>query len=190
MSLVSHTELHHNTNPANRVSAPLPHGQRWYAVHTLPLNEPRAEHHLGNQCFPTFMPKRLKTVRHARKLTTIEAAFFPRYLFVVLDVSLDPWRKVNGTCGVSRLVMCGDEPQPVPRGIVEALIASTDDRGILQLGEKLQVGGPVRLMAGPFAEHLAVLDYLDEAGRVQVLLDLLGRQVRVTTTETNVLPLA
>jgi transcription antitermination factor NusG len=46
------------------------------------------------------------------------------------------------------------------------------------------------LMAGPFAEHLAVLDYLDEAGRVQVLLDLLGRQVRVTTTETNVLPLA
>jgi len=136
------------------------------------------------------MPKRLKTIRHARKLSTIEAAFFPRYLFVGLDVGHDPWRKVNGTYGVSRLVTCGDEPQPVPHGIVEALIASTDARGILQLVDRLKIGGPVRLMAGPFAEHLAILDHLDDSGRVRVLLDLLGRQVLITTMEANVIPLA
>jgi transcription elongation factor/antiterminator RfaH len=178
----------HNTNPPLLEAFTLCEAERWYAVHTLPLNEARAEYHLANQSFSTFMPKRLKTVRHARKSITVEAPFFPRYIFIVLDLNRDPWRKVNSTCGVSRLVMCADEPQAVPHGIVEALIASTGDRGILQLEEKLKVGGVVRLMAGPFADQLGRLEHLDDSGRVQVLLDLLGRQVRATTTATNVLP--
>jgi len=111
--------------------------------------EARAEDQLNRQAFRTFQPKRHKTVRHARRLSTVEASFFPRYLFIVLDSSRHRWRSVNGTFGVSRLLMRGDEPHPVPHGIVEALIAAADVRGILQLASKLQVGGPVRLMAGP-----------------------------------------
>jgi len=128
-------------------------------------------------------------VRHARKLRAVNAAFFPRYLFVVLDLARHQWRRVNGTYGVSRLVMRGEEPHPVPWGLVEALVASADPDGILQFGEKLQVGGPVRLLAGPFAEQLAVLDHLDDSGRVRVLLDILGRQVAISTRSNNLLPL-
>src|SRR5215470_9271327 len=124
--------------------------ERWYVVHTLPFAEARAEAQLRNQGFRTFQPKRHKTVRHARRLRTVEAPYFPRYLFVVLDLARHQWRKVNGTFGVSRLVMRGDQPHPIPRGVVEALIAAADARGILQLGGTLQVGGPVRLIAGPF----------------------------------------
>ena len=75
----------------------------------------------------------------------------------MLDLARHQWRSVNGTFGVSRLVMRGDQPHPVPHGVVEALIAAADARGILQLGRNLQVGGPVRLLAGPFAEQLAIL---------------------------------
>jgi transcription elongation factor/antiterminator RfaH len=167
----------------------LANSERWYAVHTLPFAEARAEGQLRNQGFQTFQPKRHKTVRHARRLNTVEAPYFPRYLFIVLDLGRDQWRRVNGTFGVSRLVMRGDQPHPVPPGVVEALIATADTRGILQLGDKLQVGGPVRLMAGPFAEQLAILDDLDDAGRVRVLLDILGRQVVISTAANNVLPL-
>jgi transcription antitermination factor NusG len=39
----------------------------------------------------------------------------------------------------------------------------------------LRVGGPVRLTAGPFIEQLAILDDLDDAERVRVLLDIFGR---------------
>jgi transcription elongation factor/antiterminator RfaH len=163
--------------------------ERWYAVHTLPFAEIRAEGQLNRQRFRTFQPKRHKTVRHARRLSTIEAPFFPRYLFVVLDVARHRWRSVNGTFGVSRLVMRGDEPHPVPRGVVEALIAAADARGILQLASKLQVGGQVRVMAGPFAEQLAILEELDDSGRVRVLLDILGRRVAISTSANNVLPL-
>jgi transcription elongation factor/antiterminator RfaH len=164
--------------------------ERWYTVHTLPFAEARAEAHLRRQGFRTFQPKRHKTVRHARRLSTVEAPFFPRYLFIVLDLARHQWRSVNGTFGVSRLVMRGDQPHPVPRGVVEALIEAADARGILQLARKLQVGSPVRLMAGPFAEQLAILNNLDDSGRVRVLLDILGRQVAISTGANDVLPVS
>jgi transcription elongation factor/antiterminator RfaH len=163
--------------------------ERWYVVHTLPFAEARADHQLQKQEFRTFQPKRHKTIRHARKLSTVEAPFFPGYLFIVLDLARHQWRSVNGTFGVSRLVMQGDQPHPVPRGVVEALIEAADARGILQLDRNLQLGGSVRLMAGPFAEQIAILDKLDDSGRVQVLLDILGRRVALSTDVNNLLPL-
>ena len=164
-------------------------GERWFAVNTLPFGETRAQRNLENQRFRTFMPKRRKTLRHARRMTTVEAPFFPRYLFLVMDPRRDQWRRVNGTFGVARLVMRGDAPHPVPRGVVEALVASADAGGVLDLVGNLRVGGAVRVMAGPFADQLAVLDQLDDSGRVRVLLDILGRQVVMTTEARNVMPL-
>src|ERR1700757_4719519 len=180
--------------PPDHKSAPMPPSilsgsERWYAVHTLPFAEARAEHQLRRQEFRTFQPKRYKTIRHARKLNTVEAPFFPRYLFIVLDLSRHQWRSINSTIGVSRLVMCADLPNPVPHGVVEALVEAADSRGILQFDRKLQLGESVRLLAGPFAEQIAILNKLDDAGRVQVLLHILGRQVQISTEANNLLPL-
>src|SRR5260370_28623535 len=116
--------------------------ERWYAVRTLPSAEARAEGQLHRQGFRTFQPKRHKTVRHARRSSTVEAPFFPRYLFIILDLARHQWRSVNGTFGVSRLVMGGDQPHPVSRGVVEALIAAADPGGLMQLGRKLHTGAP------------------------------------------------
>ena len=97
-------------------------------MHTLPFAEARAEGQLRNQELRTFQPKRHKTVRHARRLSTVERPIS---------------RAISSLCSIL--------------GATEALIATADARGILQLGDKLQVGGPVRLMAGPFAEQLATI---------------------------------
>jgi transcription antitermination factor NusG len=167
----------------------LDEGERWYAVHTLPFGELRAQEQLENQGFRTFLPKRHKTVRHARKLRHVDAAFFPRYLFVGLDLDRDRWRSVNGTYGVSSLVMRAGRPHPVPRGIVEALIASADAHGILLFGDQLKVGGTIRLLAGAFAEQLATLESLDDSGRIRVLLDILGRKVSISTDRHHVFPI-
>jgi transcription antitermination factor NusG len=113
------------------------------------------------------------------QLTTVVAPFFPRYMFIILDPARDQWRRVNGTLGVGGMVMQGDPPQPVPPGIVETLIASTASDGLLQLRPQLNVGDPVRLTQGPFAEYLGTLDRLDDSGRVRVLLDMLGRHVPI-----------
>jgi len=162
--------------------------ERWYVVYALTHCEARAQIQLENQGFGTFLPRRHKTIRHARRLTSVIAPFFPRYLFVVLDLTRHQWRSVNGTFGVAGLVMQGDQPHPVPRGVVETLVASADARGLLQLGPQLKVGSAVRLASGPFAESLGILDRLDDSGRIRVLLDILGRQVLVSTGCDSVLP--
>jgi transcription elongation factor/antiterminator RfaH len=153
--------------------------QRWYAVHTQPNRELRANNQLENQGFEVFLPKRLKTIRHARRLTNLAAPFFPRYLFIRLDLTQHRWRSVNGTFGVASLVMQGEMPRPVPRGVVETMTASVDEKGFLCLEQNLRVGAQVRLAAGPFAEKLGILDRLDDSGRVRVLLEIMGGTVPV-----------
>jgi transcription elongation factor/antiterminator RfaH len=154
-------------------------GPRWYAVHAQQHREARAQAQLENQGFRTYLPKRLKTVRHARKLKTVMAAYFPRYLFVALDLERHRWRSVNGTFGVSSLVMAGERPNPVPSGVVEAMIAATKSDGLLSLEQSLEVGDTIRLLAGPFADRLGILERLDDSGRVRVLLEIMGGPVRV-----------
>ena len=152
----------------------------WYAVYTKPHREFQVQAQLSNQGFRTFLPRFRKTVRHARKLTTVNAPFFNRYLFVALDLGRDRWRSVNGTFGVVCLVSNGVGPIPLPTGIVESMIEASDAQGFMNVGHALQVGESVRVLTGPFADLVGVLVRADGARRVQVLLQLLGGTVAVS----------
>lgn len=173
-----------NYNP--RLSLLNPHpsqllgGERWYVVYTQPHREFRAQEQLAAQGFQTFLPRYRKTVRHARKLMTVSAAFFNRYLFVSLDLGRDQWRSVNGTFGVTSLISEGMYPVPVPQGVVESLIGISDADGFVRPGDCLQPGQRVRILTGPFAEQIGELVRLDGARRVRVLLQLLGGVVAVS----------
>ena len=165
-------------------------GERWFLACTSPRCEATAELHLGWQGFRSFLPRYVKTVRHARKLRTIQAPLFPRYLFVVLNLERDRWRSVNGTTGIASLFMAHDRPVPAPEGIVEALIAAADPSGKLRFADALAPGQKIRLVAGPFAQAMGRLDRLDDAGRVEVLLDIMGGGIRVKLARSWVEPAA
>jgi transcription elongation factor/antiterminator RfaH len=172
------------------LSASLLAGERWFLARTLPCREATAERHLMRQGFRSFLPRHLKTVRHARKLRTVTPPIFPRYLFVVLNLERDRWRSVNGTTGVASLFMAHDRPVPVPEGVVETLIQSTDKSGTLQFVDTLERGQKVRLVAGPFAQALGILDRLDDAGRVEVLLEIMGGRIRAKLSQSWLKPVA
>jgi transcription antitermination factor NusG len=88
--------------------------ERWYVACSLSRQEARAKFQLLLKGFRSFLPRMTKTVRHARKLRTVNSAVFPSYLFVVLNPGRDRWRSVNGAFGVASLIMRGETPQPVP----------------------------------------------------------------------------
>jgi transcription elongation factor/antiterminator RfaH len=161
---------------------------RWFAVHTQPHHEVRARTNLEFQGFATLLPVRTKTVRHARKFRTVMAPLFPGYLFVSLDLARDPWRAVNGTIGVRSLVMGGDRPATVPSGLVEAFLAMQDEQGCISFAANLEVGQKVKVATGPFVEMVGDLERLDDAGRVNVLLNLLGTQVHVRVKADALVP--
>src|SRR6516162_1142759 len=164
--------------------------ERWFLVHTQPKSEHKAELHLGAQGLRTYLPQIEKTVRHARQLRTVRAPLFPRYVFIILDLGRDRWLSVRSTVGVSSLFTCEDRPVPVPGGVVEALVARTDEAGLALFDAGLTTGQTVRILSGPFADFVGTLERLDAAGRVRVLLTMMGTAVPVALHRSALLPAA
>lgn len=167
-------------------------GQRWFAVQCQANREQGAAMQLRNQDFQVFLPLRRKIWRRARRSEIRRVPFFPGYLFVALDLERDRWRSINGTIGVQRLVMAGGEARPValPQGLIEALRGRADDRGLLApetWPEALEVGQRVRIVTGPFDNRLGELIGLDDAGRVRVLVELLGRRIPAVLSRDGVM---
>jgi len=167
---------------------PLSDGERWYVARTLPQRELQAATQLKNQEFRAFVPRYWKNRRHARKVETVSAPLFPRYLFVILNRSVDRWRSINGTFGIERLLMQGGEPLPAPRGVVESLIAAADSGGNVHFDAELKEGQRVKVTAGVFAEFVGQLERLDDNGRVRVLLEIMGGKVRVALPQSLLAP--
>ena len=154
----------------------------WYAVHTQPNAELKAAAHLARQGFVAYVPSFLKKRRHARKVETVRAPFFPRYLFVAIDLSCQRWHAINSTIGVSRLIGHGNIPTPVMAGVVEELKRRQGDDGLLQLelpAARFRCGDAVRVVGGAFEACLGMFEALSDQERVAILLDLLGRKVRI-----------
>jgi transcription elongation factor/antiterminator RfaH len=163
--------------------------ERWFLAHTQPKSEWKAELHLGAQGFRTYLPQIQKTIRHARQLRTVRAPLFPRYLFVILDLERDRWLSVRSTVGVSHLYTQDSRPVPAPVGIVEALIEASDGN-LTRLDTGLVKGQRVRILSGAFANSVGTLERLDEAGRVKVLLEMMGTTVPVALHRSALAPAA
>ena len=154
---------------------------RWYVAHTHPHAEAKATAHLSRQGFNIYFPRYIKRRRHARRIETVPAPLFPRYLFVAIDLNAQRWRSIFSTVGVSRLVCNGEDPSPVPVGIVEALKNREDANGFIKLDSRprFHVGDKIRVLDGAFSSCLGLFEGMAERERIAILLDLLGRKVRV-----------
>lgn len=153
--------------------------RRWYAVQAKTGQEDYAELNLRRQGCTTFLPKSLKTIRHARKITTIRSAFFPGYMFVSLDLERERWRSIDSTYGVLRLVKAHDRPLATPVGLVEDLMAATGVDGLLDRASALRPGASARFIGGPFTDQLVVVERMSGPDRVRVLLSIMGQSVPV-----------
>lgn len=104
---------------------------------------------------------------------------------MALDLRRDRWRSINGTAGVLRLIMAGDKPIAVPDNLIET-IAERQAQGFEEVTSKdLRVDMPVALSCGPLADLIGRIERVDAKGRVQVLLEIMGRTVAVNTTVAN-----
>lgn len=154
---------------------------RWYVVQSQPNGERKAVVHLNRQGFSTYLPEYLKRRRHARRVDFARAPLFPRYLFVAIDTSTQRWRSIFSTVGVSRLICNGDQPVALPDQAIIAIQSREDSSGLVHLQRRpaFKVGDKIRLLDGAFSDCLGVCESMKDNERVAILLDLLGRKVRV-----------
>ena len=156
-------------------------GKRWYVVQTQVNGEAKAAHNLLRQGYEIYLPRYLKRRRHARKVDFVPKPLFPRYMFVAIDMATQRWRAIPSTQGVSHLVCNGDEPAAVPSGVLGALKAREDVLGFVRMDAKpaFAPGDKVRVLAGAFKDNAGLFDGMGDRDRVAILLDMLGRKVRV-----------
>jgi transcriptional antiterminator RfaH len=156
-------------------------GARWYVVQTQINGEAKATQNLLRQGYEVYLPRYIKRRRHARKVDFVAKPLFPRYLFVAIDMVTQRWRSIQSTSGVSYLDTNGDEPAVVPDGVVRALKVREDAKGFVTLdaAAAFAPGDKVRVLAGAFMDNTGLFNGMADHDRVSILLEMLGRQVRV-----------
>lgn len=151
----------------------------WLVVYTHPLAEAKALANLRQQGYDAYLPWCRRWRRHARRREIVRRPLFPRYLFVAFDAMTTRWRPILSTVGVASVIRQGDLPLSVPNAIVDGIrdgerAGSFDD---LSPVARLAAGAFVRIKDGPFGDLIGRLQSLADGERVNVLLELLGREV-------------
>ncbi len=154
--------------------------RRWYVAQTLVRSEEKARINLERQGFNPYLPRFLRERRHARRCDLVKTPLFPGYIFVRLDLDTAPWRSINGTMGVSHLICNGERPAAMPDGVVEEIAAREGDNGLIRLEPRtFQKGEALRIVSGALTDCFGLFEKMADRDRVVLLLDLLGRKVRI-----------
>ncbi|ALO46423.1 transcription/translation regulatory transformer protein RfaH [Pseudohongiella spirulinae] len=155
----------------------------WYLLQCRPMQQDRAEQHLQNQDFQTFVPRHpVKRVRRGKYITVAEH-LFPGYVFIQLDEHSD-WRALNATRGVSRVVSFNGRPHPVPQDLIAELQRRFSEDGVppkplFEPGEKVQI------TEGCFRHVEAIVKAVTADERIIVLMNIMHTQQAITLEVTQ-----
>lgn len=152
----------------------------WIALCTKPNQEQTAIVNIERQGFEAYCPSIMRTRRHARKVDQVRRPLFPSYVFARLDGKKLQWRPLLSTYGVQSVVRFSNKLGFMPDGLIEDLRDNEHAGNLQQLAApKIRPGMQVKMMDGPFQDIIAKVLSLPEKDRVWLLLDIMGRQVRI-----------
>ena len=174
------------SKPNAATPRPIP-APSWYCVHTQSKREHIAAHWLDKQlaiesCLPRIRFRR----RERHRLVWVTEALFPTYLFARFD--LWTWlAQVEAVPGVIELVRFGAHWPAIPASVIDALRANAPGDLVHVIDQGPAPGQAIEVVAGPFQGFEGVVTRVLPAGqRIQVLLELLGRQTAVEVAATAV----
>ncbi len=155
--------------------------RRWYAVQCKPRMELWARTNLWDRGFEVYLPQYLKLRRHARRRDWVPRPLFPGYLFVRADLEAGDKRAVNAASGVGRMVSFGTCTPPLEDQVVTEIRAREGEDGLIRLDQAraFKPGEELRICDGALSDKVGLFETMNDDRRVILLLDLLGRKVRV-----------
>lgn len=151
----------------------------WFLLQFKPNSHRLAECNLMRQGFKTFLPMQEVTRRKSTRFVDQLRPLFPGYMFIAFDQKSAPWRKINATIGVSKLVSFDGQPKPVPLDLVSGLMQRCDTAGKLLPAKQLAIGDQVELVTGPFSNFIATVETIDIEQRIWVLMECMGQHTRM-----------
>jgi len=156
----------------------------WCAVRLQPHREALALHCLGLAGYQVYYPRlRDRRIRAGRKIE-VRPPLFPGYAFIAIELQ---WHAARWAAGVINLIMDGVGPAHVPDNVI-AEIRGREVDGLIDLPKPppLRRGARVRILRSPFTGHLAIFADMKPRQRVEILLQLLGGEQRVTLAKKDI----
>lgn len=158
-------------------------GLSWFVVVCNPKGERRAQLGLRRAGYQTYLPQTKRWVAHARKKEARENPLFPRYLFLGLAEGQDFYR-MRGVDGVESLVRNDSIPIRIPAGSLAQLLdreqaGEFDFTRMPEQGPQYAPGEIVRLSTGALTDMTGHVLGMLSKGRVEVLIDFMGRGAKV-----------
>jgi transcriptional antiterminator NusG len=160
----------------------------WYIIHCYSGYEHKVRHNLEQRIesmgmqdfiFQVVVPTVEEIELKDGKRRTVERCLYPGYLMVQMKLSDDSWYVVRNTPGVTGFVGMGNNPTPLRAEAVQRILrrmesAAPEVRATFKRSQK------VRIVEGPFADFIGVVDDIDEERtKVRVLVSFFGRETPV-----------
>lgn len=159
----------------------------WYCVRTRAKAEHIAAAHLRQlEGVEVFCPRIRYRKATLRGRVWFTEALFPGYLLASFDLGL-LLRAVSSARQVTKVVAFGGNYPSIADEIVAELKREVDDNEIVTLEDPLLPGDVVKVTEGPMMGMSAVVKRLLPAKqRVQILLEILGREREVEVDQVSV----
>jgi transcription termination/antitermination protein NusG len=163
-------------------------GREWYVVHSYSGYENKVKKNLEqriesmgmqNKIFRVVVPTEEEVEIRDGQRRTSRRRVFPGYILVEMIMDDESWYVVRNTPGVTGFVGSGAKPTPLSKEEVDKILRRMEAEQP-RIKVSFRIGETVRIIEGPFADFMAVVDELyPDRGKVRVLVSFFGRETPV-----------
>jgi transcription termination/antitermination protein NusG len=163
-------------------------GREWYVVHSYSGYENKVKKNLEqriesmgmqNKIFRVVVPTEEEVEIRDGQRRTSRRRVFPGYILVEMVMDDESWYVVRNTPGVTGFVGSGAKPTPLSKEEVDKILKRMEAEQP-RIKVSFRIGETVRIIEGPFADFMAVVDELyPDRGKVRVLVSFFGRETPV-----------
>ncbi|HNT75569.1 MAG TPA: transcription termination/antitermination protein NusG [Anaerolineae bacterium] len=160
----------------------------WYIIHCYSGYEHKVRRNLEQRIesmgmqdfiFQVVVPTVEEIEIKDGKRRTVERCLYPGYIMVQMLLSDDSWYVVRNTPGVTGFVGMGNTPTPLRSEAVQGILRRME-AAAPQVRATFKPGQKVRIIEGPFADFIGMVDDIDEERtKVRVLVSFFGRETPV-----------
>lgn len=165
-----------------------PGSRAWYVVHSYSGYENKVKKNLEqriesmgmqDKIFRVVVPTEEEVEIRDGQRRTSRRRVFPGYILVQMIMDDESWYVVRNTPGVTGFVGLGVTPSPLSEEDVDKILRRMEVEQP-RVKVSFRVGETVRIIEGPFADFMAVVDELyPDRGKVRVLVSFFGRETPV-----------
>jgi transcriptional antiterminator NusG len=163
---------------------------KWYIVHVLSgfenrvlktLKERIVNHTMTEYFAEIMVPEESVVANVNGKKRTMKKKFFPGYVLIKMVMNDKTWHLVKDTDKITGFIGgTKDKPMPISDEEALAMTASMAEgfkrtRSVANFSE----GDSVKVIEGPFASFVGVVDSISEKGKVKVQVSIFGRPTPV-----------